>query len=157
MRSLARPAVSLLFLVAAFAIVAPALGAGAQGNPGVVPPTPPDVAGPPPSALRRPSGLSYRVLRPGTGAPRARPTSTVSVHYSGWTTDGHLFDSSRTRGAPAEFPLAATIPGFAEGVTGMAVGEVRRVWIPESLAYGPTGAVPGMLVFDIELVAIVTP
>ena len=68
-----------------------------------------------------------------------------------------MFDSSRTRGAPTTLPLTATIAGFAEGVSGMAVGEVRRVWIPEALAYGPSGAVPGMLVFEIELISIVTP
>lgn len=129
----------------------------AQSNASVAPPAPPDVAGPPLGAIRTTSGLAYRVLRPGTGAARARPTSTVEVHYSGWTTDGRLFDSSRTRGAPAQFPLSGTIAGFAEGVTGMAVGEVRRVWIPEALAYGPSGPIPGMLVFEIELVRIVTP
>lgn len=133
------------------------LASAQAGNPGSAPPTPPDVAGPPATATRTPSGLAYRVLRPGTGTARARATSTVEVHYSGWTTDGHLFDSSRTRGASATFPLGSTIAGFAEGCAGMAVGEVRRVWIPESLAYGPTGHIPGMLVFDIELVSIVTP
>ena len=86
-------------------------------------------------------------------APTA--SSTVSVHYSGWTTDGRLFDSSATRGRPATFPLSGVIAGWTEGVQRMVVGEKRRFWIPESLAYqGRPGAPQGMLVFDVELLSI---
>jgi peptidylprolyl isomerase len=76
------------------------------------------------------------------------------VHYSGWTTDGALFDSSRTRGEPATFPVNAVIPGFAAGVLLMVEGEQRRIWIPEALAYRGQHAPFGMLVFDIELIRI---
>ena len=83
----------------------------------------------------------------------------MKVHYSGWTTDGKMFDSSVTRGEPAEFPLNGVIKGWTEGVQLMVAGEKRRFWIPEGLAYGPaipgSGRPGGMLVFDIELLEIV--
>jgi FKBP-type peptidyl-prolyl cis-trans isomerase len=116
-------------------------------------PAPPDVAGPPPESLKTPSGLSTRVLRPGRGRRHPRPTDTVLVHYTGWTTDGRMFDSSVARGEPTEFRLDGVIAGWTEGVQMMVEGEQRRLWIPEHLAY--RGDDPkGMLVFDIELIAI---
>ena len=80
--------------------------------------------------------------------------NTVSVHYTGWTTDGRMFDSSVTRGQPATFPLNGVIRGWTEGVQFMVVGEKRRFWIPEELAYGGRRDPRGMLVFDVELIAI---
>jgi peptidylprolyl isomerase len=77
------------------------------------------------------------------------------VHYSGWTTDGKLFDSSVIRGMPITFPLDGVIPGWTEGVQLMDEGEKSRFWIPEELAYkGQRDKPQGMLVFDIELVKI---
>jgi peptidylprolyl isomerase len=79
----------------------------------------------------------------------------VRVDYSGWTTDGKMFDSSLTRGEPAEFPLGGVIAGWTEGLQLMVKGEKRRFWIPEALAYkGAPGAPAGMLVFDVELLDI---
>ena len=79
----------------------------------------------------------------------------MRVHYTGWTTDGQMFDSSRARGEPASFAVGGVIPGWVDSLTHMTVGQVRRVWIPEELAYrGAAGSPAGMLVFDIELVAI---
>jgi peptidylprolyl isomerase len=119
------------------------------------PPAPPDVAAPPADAGRAPSGLAFKVLQPGTGTARPDHDDVVTVHYSGWTTDGQLFDSSHLRGEPATFPIADVVSGFREGVQLMVEGEKRRLWIPEELAYkGQPGAPPGMLVFDIELVSI---
>jgi len=116
---------------------------------------PSDVAAPPAGAERTPSGLASRVLRPGTGTAHPGATSRVTVHYTGWTTDGAMFDSSRTRGEPATFPLDRVIQGWTEGVQLMVVGEQRRFWIPEALAYqGRRGAPAGMLVFDVELLSI---
>ncbi|HET9929735.1 MAG TPA: FKBP-type peptidyl-prolyl cis-trans isomerase [Polyangiaceae bacterium] len=87
-----------------------------------------------------------------------KPTDTVSVHYSGWTTDGQLFDSSVQRGAPTSFALNQVIKGWTEGVQLMVEGEKTRFWIPGNLAYGDKparpGAPAGMLVFDIELLQI---
>ena len=77
------------------------------------------------------------------------------MNYSGWTTDGRMFDSSVVRGQPATFPLNQVIAGWTEGLQLMVPGEKRRIWIPESLAYqGAPGAPPGMLVFDVELISI---
>jgi len=119
---------------------------------------PPDVAGAPADAERSASGLAWRVLKPGTGTEHPSARDSVEVHYTGWTTDGKMFDSSRQRGAPAKFPLGGVIPGWTEGVQLMKVGEQRRFWIPGNLAYGETpsrpGAPAGTLVFDIELLAI---
>ena len=118
-------------------------------------PTPPDVAAPPADAERSASGLASKVLQPGDGAVHPSIGDIVEVHYSGWTTDGNLFDSSVVRGEPATFPLAGVIPGWSEGVQLMVVGEKRRLWIPEALAYqGNPNAPAGMLVFDVELIAI---
>jgi len=104
------------------------------------------------------TGITERfrqVLRPGVGDQHPKKSSTVTVHYSGWTTDGKLFDSSVVRGQPAKFPLSRVIPGWTEGVQLMVAGEKRRFWIPEDLAYkGASGAPQGMLVFDVELISI---
>jgi peptidylprolyl isomerase len=77
------------------------------------------------------------------------------VNYTGWTTDGKMFDSSVQRGEPATFSLNQVIPGWTEGLQMMVEGEKRRFWIPESLAYqGQPGQPAGMLVFDVELIRI---
>jgi FKBP-type peptidyl-prolyl cis-trans isomerase len=86
-----------------------------------------------------------------------RPRSTVEVHYSGWTLDGKMFDSSVLRGETASFPLNGVIRGWTEGVQLMVAGEKARFWIPAKLAYGDNssaGTPSGTLVFDIELVSI---
>jgi FKBP-type peptidyl-prolyl cis-trans isomerase len=116
---------------------------------------PPDVAAPPADATRTPTNLASKVLTPGKGSRHPRPNSRVTVHYTGWTTDGKMFDSSVQRGAPATFALNQVIAGWTEGVQMMVEGEKRRFWIPESLAYqGAPGAPRGMLVFDVELIKI---
>ena len=121
-------------------------------------PAPPDVASAPPNAARTASGLASKVLKAGNGKIRPNPEDTVKVHYSGWTTDGKMFDSSVSRGQPASFPLNRVIPGWTEGVALMVVGEKRRLWIPEELAYkGKPGRPQGMLVFDVELLDIIKP
>ena len=121
------------------------------------PPVPEDVAKAPESAATTASGLASRVLTKGTGGKHPKASDKVKVHYSGWTTDGNLFDSSVARGEPIVFPLNQVIPGWTEGVQLMVEGEKRRLWIPAKLGYGenpPPGAPAGMLVFDVELIAI---
>ena len=114
---------------------------------------PADVKSPPSDARRTASGLSYKVLTAGVGGRHPKSSSAVTVHYSGWTTDGKLFDSSVVRGMPITFPLDGVIPGWTEGVQLMVEGEKTRFWIPEALAYkGQPGQPKGMLVFDIELI-----
>ncbi len=121
-------------------------------NTGPIPPVPTDVAAPAADAETTASGLAYRVLKAGTGTTHPAPTSKVTVHYSGWTTDGKMFDSSVHRGSPSSFGLNQVIPGWTEGVQLMVVGEQTRFWIPQALAYrGMEGKPKGMLVFDIEL------
>ena len=118
-------------------------------------PAPSDVAAPPPNSLKTSTGLSTRVLEKGTGQRHPRATDTVVVHYTGWKTDGTMFDSSVQRGQPSEFGLNEVIPGWTEGVQMMVEGEKRRFWIPARLAYeGQPSKPQGMLVFDIQLVDI---
>ena len=121
------------------------------------PKTPEDVAAIPDSAEVRDSGLASRVLTAGTGSQHPTKDSMVTVHYSGWTVDGQLFDSSVQRGEPTSFGLFQVITGWTEGVQLMVTGEKRRFWIPGKLAYGDSpqaGAPGGMLVFDVELINI---
>ena len=119
------------------------------------PKTPEDVAAPPADAKTTASGLAYKVLRAGTGAAHPKPTNTVEVHYSGWTTDGKMFDSSVMRGNAAEFPVEGVIKGWIEGLQLMVEGEKTRFWIPAKLAYEGNARGPqGMLVFDVELIKI---
>lgn len=117
-------------------------------------PAPPDVAAPPADAEKTASGLATKVLQAGKGEERPEPQDTVEVHYTGWTTDGKMFDSSVRRGRPATFGVKRVIPGWTEGLQLMAVGEKRRMWIPEELAYKGRPGPQGMLVFDVELLDI---
>lgn len=115
---------------------------------------PADVKAPPADAKRTPSGLAYKVLTPGTGARHPGPRSTVTVHYTGWQTDGKRFDSSVERGQPISFALDEVIKGWTEGLQLMVEGEKTRFWIPDTLAYKDQPQRPqGMLVFDIELIS----
>ncbi len=120
-------------------------------------PAPPTVVKPPSDAFVTSSGLASKRLSVGTGTVHPGPHAKVTVHYSGWTTDGKMFDSSVMRLSTVNFPLDAVIPGWTEGVQLMVEGETRRLWIPEKLAYKgstSTGAPKGMLVFDVQLIRI---
>jgi FKBP-type peptidyl-prolyl cis-trans isomerase len=141
------------------AILVCALAIGCSSPPPEAPvpaiPAPPDVAAAPADAVRTPSNLASKVLQAGTGTRHPRPNSEVTVHYTGWTTDGHMFDSSVATGEPATFRLDGVVPGWTEGVQMMVEGEKRRFWIPAKLAYeGVPGRPQGLLVFDIELIRI---
>jgi len=142
---------TILLVAAAF------LSAATPGFAASVPP-PDDVAAPPDDAEKTASGLVSKVLKPGKGTTHPAKTDVVTVHYTGWTTDGKSFDSSVARGKPASFPLDKVIPGWTEGVQLMVAGEKRRFWIPEKLAYkGKEGRPAGMLVFDVELISFKAP
>ncbi len=147
------PALVLTILIAA---IPAACGRGVERDTtGAALPAPPDVAAPPAGSLKTTSGLSTLVLQPGTGTRHPRPSDRVTVHYSGWTTDGKMFDSSVARGKPSTFAVRGVIPGWTEGLQMMVEGEKRRFWIPESLAYeGQPGQPQGMLVFEVELMKI---
>ncbi|HKP57043.1 MAG TPA: FKBP-type peptidyl-prolyl cis-trans isomerase [Polyangiales bacterium] len=124
--------------------------------PGEAPiPAPDDVAAAPADAKKTASGLAYKVLQKGKGPEKPKKYDRVTVHYTGWTTDGNSFDSSVKRGAPAVFGVSQVIEGWTEGLQLMTVGEKTRFWIPEGLAYkGRPGPPKGMLVFDVELISI---
>ena len=106
-----------------------------------------------------PSGLVYVSLKDGTGAsPKA--ADTVKVHYRGSFPGGKEFDSSYTRGTPAEFPLNGVIKCWTEGVQRMKVGGKAKLTCPAAIAYGERGAGGGLippnavLQFEVELIAI---
>jgi len=161
-------------------IIPPNLAYGEGGAGGVIPPNATLTfevelvdfsAGPPPppeapttldesAFTTTPSGLKYAELAPGTGV-KAAAGQQVSVHYTGWLTDGTMFDSSLSRGQPFEFTLGQgqVIKGWDEGVAGMQVGGRRQLVIPPSIAYGDRGAgnvIPAgaTLVFEVELLAV---
>ena len=115
---------------------------------------PSDVKAPPSDAKKTASGLAYKVLTAGTGTRHPKDTDSVTVHYTGWTTDGKMFDSSVVKNQPATFPLNGVIAGWTEGVQLMVEGEKARFWIPETLAYKHERPPFGLLVFDIELMKI---
>lgn len=111
---------------------------------------------------KTPSGLEYHVLAQGPEGPKATADSGVRVHYTGKLEDGRVFDSSRIRGAPAEFELGRVIKGWTEGLQLMQAGDHFEFRIPADLGYGARGAgnvVPpnATLLFDVELIEIVPP
>jgi hypothetical protein len=135
-------------------------GAAQPGEPVAAPSAPAapdDVAAPPAGADRTASGLASKVLKLGSGKEHPGMNDLVEVHYTGWTPQGKVFDSSVARGETTRFPLGRVIKGWTEGLQLMTVGEKRRFWIPGKLAYGDTpakpGALSGMLVFDVELIS----
>jgi FKBP-type peptidyl-prolyl cis-trans isomerase len=123
---------------------------------GKEPPRPPsDVAAPPVSANKTEKGVFYKLLSGGKSGPKPMTTDTVRVQYTGWTTDGRMFDSSVIKGEPGEFSLANVMVGWTEAIPVMSVGDKVRFWIPAELAFkGAPGKPQGMLVFDIELIEI---
>ena len=163
-------------------VIPPALAYGEQGVPGVIPPNSTitfemellEIAAAPPPPPESPtevsegdltttdSGLQYAELAAGDGEV-AEAGDTVSVHYTGWLEDGTQFDSSLSRGLPFEFTLGAgqVIPGWDEGVAGMAIGESRQLIIPAELGYGEAGSggvIPpnATLIFEVELLDVLT-
>src|SRR5262249_3999977 len=106
------------------------------------------------------TNLKYTTLTEGNGA-EAKPGKVVAVHFVGTFPDGQKFDSSRDRGESFSFQLGKgfVIRGWDEGISGMRVGERRKLIVPPELAYGPTGKAPvipanATLVFDVELLEV---
>jgi FKBP-type peptidyl-prolyl cis-trans isomerase FklB len=104
------------------------------------------------------SGLQYEVIKMGKGE---KPTaeSTVKVHYIGTLIDGTEFDSSIKKNEAAQFPVSGVIPGWTEALQLMPVGSKFKLWIPQSIAYGPNGMGElikpySTLIFEVELLEI---
>lgn len=104
------------------------------------------------------SGLRFRITSEGDG-PKPQAHNTVRIHYEGRLINGEIFDSSRQRGEPAEFPLQGVIDGFREGLQQLPVGSEATLFVPPHLGYGfqdipgiPAGS---LLIFDVELLEIV--
>jgi peptidylprolyl isomerase len=125
------------------------------------PDAPADVAKAPKSATRSKSGLAWKRLNKGRGQARPGKFDTVTLSYTGWTPDGHQFDTSTAHGDSLTVRVDQVIPGLSEGLKMMVPGEKRRLWVPARLGYGALGAnvdtAPsqplGDLVFDVELVS----
>lgn len=156
--------------------IPPGLGYGTRGNPPKIPPDATlifdveliSAVAPPPqpkqmsvegiTPVTTPSGLKYWDLKVGDG-PSPQPTSSVTVHYTGWLTDGTMFQSSVQQGQPITMPLNQFVQGWKEGVGSMKVGGKRRLEIPYELAYGEGGKPPTIppkanLIFEVELISI---
>lgn len=118
-------------------------------------PAPEDVAEPPDDAERRESGLATKLLVCGSGDSPPGPYDMVEVRYTGWTSDGVMFDSTEVDDKPRSFNVHGVVDGFSEGLQLMVAGEKRRLWIPPELGYGDEPGRPqGTLVFDVELISL---
>jgi len=119
-------------------------------------PPPPDVAAPPKDAHITASGLASKILRVGFSDVHPSVRSKVTVLYTGWTTDGKMFETTEGKGPAGPFPIeTGVIAGWREGLQLMVVGEKRRFWIPPQLAYNNEPGHPqGTLVFDVELLEV---
>ncbi|WGL98551.1 FKBP-type peptidyl-prolyl cis-trans isomerase [Arsenophonus sp. aPb] len=105
------------------------------------------------------SGLQFSILKQGEG-PIPAKADRVRVHYTGRLIDGTIFDCSREREQPAEFPVNGVIPGWIEALTLMPTGSKWELYIPHNLAYGERGAgaaIPpfSTLIFEVELLEII--
>jgi peptidylprolyl isomerase len=118
---------------------------------------PADLNAPPPDAKKTAGGVAVAILEKGHGeAPSAE--RRMKLHFTGWTTDGRLIESTRLAGQPALYSLSEVIPGWREALQQMVVGDRARVWIPAALAYGDhprrRGLPAGNLIYEFELLAI---
>jgi peptidylprolyl isomerase len=122
------------------------------------PPTPSPLRSAPASARKLASGLALKVLAKGTGKVHPASANRVSLHLSGWTMDGVLFESTSMAGHPASYLVSELLPGIREGVAELVVGDHARLWIPAELAYGKKparrGQPAGRMVYDVELLSI---
>jgi FKBP-type peptidyl-prolyl cis-trans isomerase len=118
-------------------------------------PAPADVAAAPDDATRTSTGLAYKLIARGDGSDRPHAWDRVTLHYTGWTSDGAMLESSSKDGRPSIFDVGEVMPGWHEALQLMAVGDHARVWLPPSLArQGHAREPQGDVVYDLELVSI---
>jgi FKBP-type peptidyl-prolyl cis-trans isomerase len=108
---------------------------------------------PPPEATTTSSGLAFQVLKPGAGAERPALQDRVRVEYLGWSTKGP-FDPKKKSGGTEVFEMTGVIAGWTQALLEMRVGERRRLWVPDKLAYPNLRANPTLWVFEVELLEI---
>src|SRR5262245_9261627 len=124
---------ALLVVALSLLVASPAL----RAQNAAVPPAPADVAAVPADAQKSSNGLASKMVKAGTSSEKALATDIVTVNYTGWTTDGKVFDSSVSRGQSSTFPLNRVFLGWRECVQLMTVGETRRCWIPQDIGPRP--------------------
>jgi len=131
-----------------------------------MPPVPPDLKKPPKEAKTTKSGLTYLVLKKGTGKVHPSDDSHAMVFYAAWTPDGNLFQTSLAAGEEMRVKVSLLPPGWREAMKLMVEGDRWRLWLPGKLAFGeiapgqealPFGPPPGPVVFEVELKKIVEP
>lgn len=149
---------AVLFLIAAVVAVVAAAPAWGQEPKKDAPKLPPLDAK---EWKKQDNGLQAWDVKEGKEGDAAKADSMVTIHYTGWLTNGKVFDSSVTRGEPATFPLESLIKGWQLGIPGMKAGGTRRLKIPSDLGYGDRGAPPDIpggaeLVFEIEMIRVWT-
>ena len=114
-----------------------------------------DVAEPPLNGEWSPTGLVTKMIEAGNGDEPARINDTVTLHFTGWTAAGYMFDTTAQADEPTQYVVSKILPGLTEGLQMMFEGETRRMWIPQHLAFdGETGLPEGMVCFDVELISI---
>ena len=112
-----------------------------------------------PGVVTLPDGLEYKIVASGAAdGPKPKPADEVKVHYEGKLLDGTVFDSSFTRGVPADFTLGNLIPAWVEAIQLMRPGDEWLLYVPPQLGYGEKGAGPippnSVLVFRIKLLGV---
>jgi FKBP-type peptidyl-prolyl cis-trans isomerase len=122
------------------------------------PPTPRALKQASPKARKLPSGVTIEIERRGPGQAHPDPSQQLTMHLSCWTTDGALHESTKFGGKPLSYRIAELVPGLAEALKQLVVGDVARVWVPAALAYGSKprrrSQPAGNLVYDVELVGL---
>jgi FKBP-type peptidyl-prolyl cis-trans isomerase len=108
-----------------------------------------------PEWLTLAGGLRICDVKAGTGET-VSAGQMVAVHYTGWRTDGYSFDGSKKTGQFAKFSLNGVIPGWRDGIPGMKVGGIRRLYVPSAMGYGSQGMgrdIPpdADLIFEVKL------
>jgi FKBP-type peptidyl-prolyl cis-trans isomerase len=120
------------------------------------PETPRDLTAPR-SARKTPSGLALQMLHKGRGTRHPASDSRMTLHFSGWTADGRLIESSVMGGQPATYEMEGVLPGWREALPRMVVGDKVRLFIPASLAFGEKarrGTPRGDVVYELELLQL---